>query len=103
MKTENLIKKDNQRRSEAFSKSRLHIYLLLLFLIIMFTSCKTHFVTQYRIKTAERSYYCNHPKFVNDTVRGAELKRNGEILRVFEIPYSKIESVDFNDKSYNWK
>lgn len=70
---------------------------------LCFTSCKTHFTTAYRITTKERHYYCNNPKFVNDTVRGAELKRNGKILRVFEIPYDSIVSIDFNDRLYKWK
>jgi len=104
MKTENLIKSENARRMELLAKSRLHIYLLIALALIILSSCTgTHFVTEYRITTAERSYYCNHPQFVNDTVRGAELKRNGQILRVFEVPYNQVLSVDFNNHKYEWK
>lgn len=62
--------------------------LILLSIILVFASCKTHFVTKYKIETKGRNYYCNHFKVVNDTILGAELKRNGDILRVFEVPYS---------------
>jgi len=104
MKTENLIKSENARRMGLLAKSKLHIYLLVVLDLTILSSCTgTHFVTEYRITTAERSYYCNHPQFVNDTVRGAELKRNGQILRVFEIPYNQVLSVDFNNHKYEWK
>lgn len=99
------MEKERLRRDKLKSKRQKYLFFVLIVLIIVFlSSCTgTHFVTQYRITTAERSYYCNHPQFVNDTVRGAELKRNGDIMRVFEIPYSKVISVDYNGDKYEWK
>jgi len=57
-----------------------------------FFSCSTdRFVTAYRITTPERNYYVNHFKVVDDTIFAAELKRNGNILKVHALPWSSSE------------
>lgn len=77
--------------------------LLLLIIIGLFASCKTHYTRAYRITTAERSYYSDYPTFGKDTVWGAELNRNRTVKLNFKIPYDSIISVDYNGKKYLWR
>lgn len=81
----------------------LFLSVILFLLVMLLSSCKTRFTVAYAVETKSKTYYCNHPQFINDTIRGAELKRNGEIRQVFEIPYDSVQSVTFDGVKHIWK
>jgi hypothetical protein len=52
-------------------------------ILILFTSCKTQIVTNYKITTNERNYYTNSFEVKNDSILFSEAGRGN-----YRIPYS---------------
>lgn len=62
-------------------------------LLIILSSCKTHYTTNYKVVTKERAYYTNNITCINDSIMLYENGRNGYPRRMFLIPVLETKII----------
>nr|WP_294922160.1 hypothetical protein [uncultured Flavobacterium sp.] len=67
--------------------------IILLLIAFLWMSCRSYFITNYKIVTQKRNYYTNNYSYVNDSIVFYETKRDGSPKCYYTIPFKGSEII----------
>jgi hypothetical protein len=63
------------------------------FIALLCMACKSHYATNYKLVTKERSYYTNKLSYVNDSIMFYETDRRGNPKAAYTIPFKETKII----------